>query len=186
MKRDLLSLLNLKRSTITELLELTEQLKLDKYQLNNQLKGQTIALVFQCRTRRLFLAVAHFRNDHRVLALAKRLSQVRKRGAELEKAAKGRSRKPQKCLGFRAGSRGGFRTCLPSPQQAPGAPPCAMCQGLRNGRGSGPLKRYHGPTRRAKGENHARPVDQHNRPWSRYHRGHVALGGPVHKQENGH
>lgn len=47
MKRDLLSLENLKSDEIIELLELTEQLKQDNYQLNNQLKGKTVALVFQ-------------------------------------------------------------------------------------------------------------------------------------------
>ena len=47
MKRDLLSLEDLTSAEIIELLELTEQLKQDNYQLNNQLKGKTIALVFQ-------------------------------------------------------------------------------------------------------------------------------------------
>lgn len=47
MKRDLLSLQDLTTAEIIDLLELTEQLKQDKYQLNNQLKGKTIALVFQ-------------------------------------------------------------------------------------------------------------------------------------------
>lgn len=47
MKRDLLSLQDLTGAEVSELLELTEQLKQDKYQLNNQLKGKTIALVFQ-------------------------------------------------------------------------------------------------------------------------------------------
>lgn len=47
MKRDLLSLQDLTGAEVNELLELTEQLKQDKYQLNNQLKGKTIALVFQ-------------------------------------------------------------------------------------------------------------------------------------------
>ncbi len=47
MKRDLLSLQDLSGDEIVDLLELTEQLKQDNYQLNNQLKGKTIALVFQ-------------------------------------------------------------------------------------------------------------------------------------------
>ncbi|MBN1870526.1 MAG: ornithine carbamoyltransferase [Candidatus Omnitrophica bacterium] len=47
MKRDLLSLQDLTREEIIGLLELTEQLKQDKYQLNNQLKGKTVGLVFQ-------------------------------------------------------------------------------------------------------------------------------------------
>jgi len=47
MKRDLLSLQDLSSTEIVELLELTEQLKQDNYQLNNQLKGKTVALVFQ-------------------------------------------------------------------------------------------------------------------------------------------
>lgn len=47
MKRDLLSLQDLTGAEVNELLELTEQLKQDKFQLNNQLKGKTIALLFQ-------------------------------------------------------------------------------------------------------------------------------------------
>ena len=47
MKRDLLSLQDLTEAEVHGLLELTEQLKQDNYQLNNQLKGKTIALVFQ-------------------------------------------------------------------------------------------------------------------------------------------
>jgi ornithine carbamoyltransferase len=47
MKRDLLSLQDLTNAEVIELLELTEQLKQDCHQLNNQLKGKTIALVFQ-------------------------------------------------------------------------------------------------------------------------------------------
>ncbi len=47
MKRDLLSLQDLTGDEIIDLLELTEQLKQDNYQLNNRLKGKTIALVFQ-------------------------------------------------------------------------------------------------------------------------------------------
>jgi len=47
MKRDLLSLQDLTNAEVHELLELTEQLKQDDYQINNQLKGKTIALVFQ-------------------------------------------------------------------------------------------------------------------------------------------
>ncbi|HQP10229.1 MAG TPA: ornithine carbamoyltransferase [Candidatus Omnitrophota bacterium] len=47
MKRDLLSLQDLKNNELVELLELTEQLKQDCHQLNNQLKGKTVALVFQ-------------------------------------------------------------------------------------------------------------------------------------------
>ena len=47
MKRDLLSLQDLTGEEIVNLLELTEQLKQDNYQLNNQLKGKTVALVFQ-------------------------------------------------------------------------------------------------------------------------------------------
>jgi ornithine carbamoyltransferase len=47
MKRDLLSLQDLTENDMIELLELTEQLKQDDYQLNNQLKGQTVALLFQ-------------------------------------------------------------------------------------------------------------------------------------------
>ena len=47
MKRDLLSLQDLSGEEVVDLLELTEQLKQDNYQLNNQLKGKTVALVFQ-------------------------------------------------------------------------------------------------------------------------------------------
>jgi len=47
MKRDLLSLRDLTSTEVHELLELTEQLKQDNYHLNNQLKGKSIALVFQ-------------------------------------------------------------------------------------------------------------------------------------------
>jgi ornithine carbamoyltransferase len=47
MKRDLLSLQDLTNAEVLDLMELTEQLKQDNYQLNNQLKGKTIALVFQ-------------------------------------------------------------------------------------------------------------------------------------------
>jgi len=47
MKRDLLSLQDLTNAEVIELLELTEQLKQDDYQLNNQLKGKNIALLFQ-------------------------------------------------------------------------------------------------------------------------------------------
>lgn len=46
-KRDLLSLKDLTNTDIHELLELTEQLKQDNDQRNNQLKGKSIALVFQ-------------------------------------------------------------------------------------------------------------------------------------------
>jgi len=47
MGRDLLSLDDVSSLQISELFELSEQLKQDKYQLNNQLKGKTIGLVFQ-------------------------------------------------------------------------------------------------------------------------------------------
>lgn len=47
MKRDLLSVQDLTRPEVIELLELTGQLKGDHGRLNNQLKGKTLALVFQ-------------------------------------------------------------------------------------------------------------------------------------------
>ena len=46
-KKDFLSLQDFTKTEVDELLELTEQLKQDNYQLNNQLKGKSIALVFQ-------------------------------------------------------------------------------------------------------------------------------------------
>lgn len=47
MKRDFLNLQDCKTEEINDLLELAEQLKQDDYHLNNQLKGKTVALLFQ-------------------------------------------------------------------------------------------------------------------------------------------